>query len=86
MNVRAKFVVQSVTRYPHGTNEVRLTPVTDDGIEENRRFHKARPSGQITMSIDNPSAAEEFEPGDEFYVDFTPIVQNETGTAPAGAA
>lgn len=73
--VRAKFVVQSVKAYAYGGREVSASTVTggSSDIPENQRFHKATPSGTITMMVDNPTAAEVFQPGTEFYVDFTPV-------------
>lgn len=70
MSVRAKFKVQSVTDYGQ-VQQVKLTAVTDDGIPENQRYHKYTPSGEMMLSIDNPSASEQFKPGKSFYVDFT---------------
>ena len=75
MNVKAKFVVQSVTTYAYGGREIKATAVTGgpNEIPENQRFHKATPSGSLTMTVDNPPAAEVFVPGMEFYLDFTPV-------------
>ena len=72
--VRAKFEVHSVT--PPRENgddgsEVVLFPVST-GSEENKDFWKYTPAGSIQMTIDNPEAVKQFEPGQEFYVDFTP--------------
>ena len=39
---------------------------------ENARFTQATPWGSIRMGIDNPAALEQFQPGKEYYVDFTP--------------
>ena len=39
---------------------------------ENASFTKATPWGSIRMGIDNPAALEQFQPGKEYYVDFTP--------------
>jgi len=72
MSVRAKFRVVSVTDFGF-TKQVKLAAISDDGIPENQRFHKATPSGQIEMTIDNPQAAEQFTPGKQFYVDFNPV-------------
>ena len=38
---------------------------------ENARFTKATPWGDIRLGIDNPAAAQQFEPNKEYYVDFT---------------
>jgi hypothetical protein len=40
--------------------------------DENARFTKATPWGDIRLGIDNPAAAEQFRPNGEYYVDFTP--------------
>ncbi|QYR20811.1 hypothetical protein KZ483_24130 [Paenibacillus sp. sptzw28] len=63
--VRAKFKCWS----NHG-GVVTLHPVTD-GSEENKTFWKYTPGGQITLTITNPDAVNQFEPGKEYYVDFT---------------
>lgn len=41
------------------------------GSKENEQFWKYTPAGQIQMSIDNEQAAEQFEEGKEYYVDFS---------------
>ena len=40
--------------------------------DENARFTKATPWGDIRMVIDNESALAAFEVNKEYYVDFTP--------------
>jgi hypothetical protein len=82
--VRAKFHVTNVTLYaePKGAGSVTLAPVykyqqgiSGNACEENRQFWEATPSGQITMSITNPSGfapfVEAFHRSKPFYVDFT---------------
>ncbi|MBT2333609.1 hypothetical protein J7E49_06790 [Variovorax paradoxus] len=69
--VRAKFKVQSVTESEGGLKTANLTPVTS-GSPENEKFFKWTPGGQIQLGTINPGAAEEFRPGREFYIDFTP--------------
>jgi len=39
---------------------------------ENARFTKATPWGDIRLGIDNPEALAQFQPNEEYYVDFTP--------------
>lgn len=68
--VRAKFRVTQVTKTESG-EKVELAPVTG-GSPENEKFFKWTPSGKIEMGIVNPEI-KEFNPGDEFYVDFTKI-------------
>jgi hypothetical protein len=66
MAVRAKFKCHS-----NANGIVSLWPVMD-GSEENKAFWDATPGGQITLTITNPAAKEQFEVGQEYYVDFTP--------------
>lgn len=40
--------------------------------DENVRFTKAAPWGQIKLGIDNPDALGQFKVGEVYYVDFTP--------------
>lgn len=72
MSVRAKFKVQSVLDYGY-SKTVKLSANYDTSIPEDQRFAKATPCADITMTIDNPEASEQFKPGQAFYVDFTPI-------------
>lgn len=73
--VRAKFVVQSVTEFaPAGvkrSGSVVLTPVTS-GSEENKTFWEYTPSGRLEMQITNGAALDQFKPGQQYYIDFTP--------------
>jgi hypothetical protein len=39
--------------------------------DENVRFTKATPWGQIQLGIDNPKALEQFAVGSYYYVDFS---------------
>lgn len=74
--VRAKMRVMAITPFHSGNPneqiaEVRLHPVyADDG--PNKSWSKATPSGEIRMTITNPEAVSFFEPGKEYFVDFTP--------------
>ena len=68
---RAKFTVQSVTDYG-ASKLVQLQPVySTDPNHENKAFWDATPAGSISMTIKS-GAADNFRPGMEFYVDFTP--------------
>ncbi|AOY88635.1 hypothetical protein BKP64_10895 [Marinobacter salinus] len=69
MSVRAKFKVESVTKFDNG-NSVKLSPVTS-GSEENESFFHYTPFGTIEIGTINENAAADFTPGAEFYVDFT---------------
>lgn len=75
--VRAKFrVTQTVQNAAHGKHEkpthtIRLSPVTS-GSPENEEFYKWTPGGSIELSVVNDETAQQFELGQEYYVDFTP--------------
>jgi len=71
--VRAKFTVEKVAKTRYGGTELTLSPQYDDKIPEDRRFAKATPSGSLQMYIDNPPAAEFFEIGKAYYLDFSPV-------------
>lgn len=76
MTVRAKFtcfgVAHTQTSDPNGTcARVDLMPVYGDG-KDNASWSKATPAGKIEMWITNPSAIDQFEPGKDYFVDFTP--------------
>lgn len=72
--VRAKFVVQSVKHHLSWADKkpvtVELSPVTG-GSEENQKFFASTPSGNITFTVSG-DVGEMFEPGQAYYVDFTP--------------
>jgi hypothetical protein len=74
MPVRAKFRVNSKSE-PSSEGDVANISLgaVYDGSEENKRFFKYTPSGQIQMGTINAEAANQFEVGDEFYVDFTKV-------------
>lgn len=70
--VRAKFRVSAITEYEYqGSKLFKLIAVYDDGIEENKRFATATPSGTLEIHINNPPAAEFFELGKSYYLDFS---------------
>ena len=70
---RAKFRCTAVEDYGT-TKKVRLTTVYEGPLgenEENKRFTKASPSGEIWIAIDNPAASVQFVPNREYYVVFS---------------
>ena len=74
--VRAKFRVSSYeTRLDRGTEELRTIKmgVVVDGSEENKKFFKYTPYGEIKIGTLNRAAWEQFPLGAEMYVDFTPV-------------
>ena len=84
MGVRAKFVVNTITKsmgtsYVNGKPEtgevysIRMYPVTGVGSPEDHSFWAATPSGTIELNTLNPAAVDQFAAvlGKSVYVDFT---------------
>jgi hypothetical protein len=73
MSVRAKFVVNTITRQLFGEQGegqvIKLSPVYSNS-PENKEFYKWTPCGQIELGTVNPEAAKQFELGKE---DFTAV-------------
>lgn len=69
--IRAKMKCLSVTKTEHG-EVIDLEPVVS-GSEENKQWSKWTPSGQLKLSITNPDAFGKMQPGDEFFLDLTPV-------------
>ena len=38
-----------------------------------KKFHEATPNGELTLTINNQKAIGRFKPGQEFYLDLTPV-------------
>lgn len=76
--VRAKFYVQRVEKskygYAPGQQEMTtlvLAPVySNEEGTENKKFWDASPSGEIKLGTINLDAANYFELGKEYYIDF----------------
>ena len=73
MSVRAKFKVNSVNRFEFGETVTLIPVYSTDQDSENYRFWSATPSGKLEMQISNPEAQGMFEPGQEFYIDLSPV-------------
>jgi len=75
MAVRGKFKLNEVTHveYSADARKLRFGAVCNNNTEENAKFHKYTPSGEINMTVDNPEASKQYELGKEYYVDFSPV-------------
>ncbi len=91
--VRAKFVVESYETRKSNTRDpeseelrtVTLIPVVD-GSEENKKFFRWTPNGQIKIGILNPEAWKQLELGKSYFVDFTDAApQPEDPNVPSAA-
>jgi hypothetical protein len=58
-------------------------PYPADGSDENNTFSKWSPSVSINIMIANPALFEKLVPGEEYYVDFTPVPKPSTPPAAA---
>lgn len=77
--IRAKFKVTSTSgdQATNGGKTINLQPVySSDPQSENYTWSQATPSGQIQLFISNPAAADAFELGAEYLVDFTKVEPN----------
>lgn len=78
MAVKAKFKVSSEQTFEYGGQKLFLNAVVPQIIDgqpefenpEDESFWNATPSGSMEIQITNPAAAEQFQPGDSFYVTF----------------
>ena len=84
---RCKFVVDEITVGKRWTGtafapvptRIRLSAVTPDrdrdgfAHDENHAFWNATPSGLMEIQVQNARAAELFQAGDQFYLDFVPV-------------
>lgn len=70
-NIRAKFYVNTITN-DVGGETIEASPVMS-GSEENKSFSKHTPSGSLKMRVTNENIFGLLQPGQEFYIDITPI-------------
>lgn len=79
MSARAKMRVANIEeqRFAPGeesvTRFVNFSSCYDPTIPEDQRFQKATPWATARFQIDNPAALEQFIPGQDYYLDFTPV-------------
>lgn len=69
-SVRAKFICNSVESFTHGKTAKLHAVYGKEG--ENKDFTDATPSGSLDINISGDVPANNFfEPGKEYYLDFT---------------
>jgi hypothetical protein len=51
-------------------HEYEFTAVHDNDTPENERYSKYTPVGSLKFTVTNPAVS--FEPGKQYYLDFTP--------------
>ncbi|WP_339347523.1 hypothetical protein [uncultured Sphingomonas sp.] len=75
--MRAKLQIASVTKHSAECEQLKFHGVAAksypaDGSDEDNTFAKFSPAVSLDITIMNPSLVGQFEPGQRFYVDFTP--------------
>ena len=97
-STRTKFVVNTVgtsTQFSWSNDAGKQLPVKTYNVElsavfspnegdENHKFWKYTPSGKITLSTVRQDVGESFKIGTEYYVDFTPVVEQPAQTETSG--
>lgn len=73
MTVRAKVYLHTRSEFGGEARQLKFFCVHDNLTEENARFTKYTPSGEITMYVDNPTALAQFQFGKFYYVDFIEV-------------
>lgn len=74
--VRAKMYVTEVGRTQYG-GKVSLRVVSRGA--DNKDWANATPTGELTLGIRNELAFDQFDVGQEFYVDLTPVPDEHVG-------
>lgn len=74
--VRAKFYVSGIEISTYATT-IKMQPVTRG--EDNKQWSAATPSGELRMQVKNEAASDQFAPGQEWYLDFTPVPVERVG-------
>jgi hypothetical protein len=76
--MRAKMQIQEVKRFQGGDTikacAVTSKPFDKDGNNEDNTYAKFSPSGALELTLANPALLGKIEPGQKFYLDFTPAV------------
>lgn len=76
--MRAKLQISTVTKTQHGQEILKFHAVSksgsypEDGSDEDNTYAKFSPCAELSITIANPALLGKFEPGQKFYVDFTP--------------
>lgn len=74
--MRAKFEVIEVKRFKGqdllAAIAVTSKPFDSAGNNEDNTYAKFSPSGKLELTVANPALVGKIEPGQKFYLDFTP--------------
>lgn len=76
--MRAKLQISHITRHSAECEVLvfhavcKSGPYPADGSDEDNTFAKFSPSAKLELTIANPALIGKFNPGEKYYVDFTP--------------
>lgn len=84
--MRAKFTVSEVAiikpSHPQALpcQKITMYPVTnskygENGENEDNTFARYTPSGEIRLQVTNPELMDKINPGETYYIDFSPVEQ-----------
>lgn len=77
VKVRAKFKINSIETFETAErltlSAVSASSYASDGYDENNSFAAFTPQADLSMLITNKALLGTFAPGQEFYLDFTPV-------------
>lgn len=73
-SMRAKFVIGSIERSgtPDSESETLKMSAVTNGTAEDNTFARFTPSASLSLTLTNQDLIGKFNPGEKFYVDFTP--------------
>lgn len=80
-SMRAKMYITQVEKFgePATQERVHFAAVAkkegygNDGLDEDNTYAKFSPSGDLHLTIANPALLGVYQPGQKFYLDFTPV-------------
>lgn len=76
--MRAKLQISEVVRHSAECETLKFHAVPKsgaypaDGSDEDNTFAKFSPSAKLELTVANPDLVGKFNPGEKYYVDFTP--------------
>ena len=83
MNIRAKFLCNSVEKFSAGVNADKtpkfgeITKLHAVSGDVNKPWSEYTPTGRLEITITNQAALGAFEPGKAYYLDVSPVPEGE---------
>lgn len=76
--MRTKFIVESVTSFGNKSVTAKLRAVVGADSEENKSFSRLTPWASLEIQVTNPDSVDFFQPGEQYYLDFSKSEQLES--------